>query len=113
VLTNHDDLEARWLKPAQQAIRKLLEYKGGRRDLSMSEMENLVGELEIELRQAWMQEVVDEAQTQAVGLCPDCGDKLRYKGKKLKRVVTLRGEIEVERDYYRCEGCQRRYFPPG
>ena len=60
-----------------------------------------------------MQELVDEAQTQGNGLCPDCGGKLRHKGKKLKRVVTVRGEVEVERDYYHCAQCGTGYFPPG
>jgi hypothetical protein len=27
--------------------------------------------------------------------------------------VTLRGEVEVERDYYYCDTCKRGYFPPG
>ena len=107
-----NDLEARLLKQAQVAIHKLLEEKGERRDLSMSEMEDLVGALEVNLRQGLMQEMVDEAQSQATGLCPSCGGKLRYKGKKPKQVVTLRGEVKVERDYYHCERCKRGYFPP-
>ncbi len=107
------DLEARLLKRAQEAIRKLLEEKGERRDLSMSEMEDLVGVLEVNLGQGVMQEMVDEAQSQAAGLCPECGGKLRNKGKKPKQVVTLRGEVQVERDYYQCEKCKRGYFPPG
>jgi hypothetical protein len=111
--TESDELEARLLKQAEKAIRNLLEQKGGRRDLSLSEMEDLVGEFEIDLRQTVMQELVDEAQSQAVGFCADCGSKRRYKGKKSKRVVTLRGEVEVERDYYHCESCKRGYFPPG
>jgi hypothetical protein len=109
VSTNGDDLEARLLEQAEKAIRHLLEQKNGRGDLSMSEMENLVGELEIDLRQALMQELVDETQAQAAGLCVDCGGKLRYKGKKAKRVVTLRGE--VGRADYAVETCQRGYFP--
>ena len=111
--TNRDELEARLLQQAEKAIHNMLEQKNGRRDLSMSEMENLVGALEIDLRQALMQELVDETQRQAVGLCADCGGKLRYKGKKTKPIVTLRGEMEVERDYYDCETCERGYFPPG
>ena len=111
--TESDELEARLLKQAEKAIRNLLEQKGGRRDLSLSEMEDLVGEFEIDLRQTVMQELVDEAQSQAVGICADCGGKRRYKGKKSKRVVTLWGEVEVERDYYHCVTCKRGYFPPG
>lgn len=110
--TNSDDLEVRLVKQAEKAIRHMLAQKNGRRDLTMSEMEDLVGRLEIDLGESMMQELVDEAQTQPGGVCPDCGKGLRYKGKKPRRVVTLRGEVEVERDYYRCETCQRGYFPP-
>lgn len=91
----------------------MLEQKAGRRDLSMSEMENLVGEFELEVRQSLLQEIVADAQERQSGLCETCGGKLRYKGKKAKRVVSLRGEVTVERDYYQCETCGTGYFPPG
>jgi YgiT-type zinc finger domain-containing protein len=60
-----------------------------------------------------MQELVDEAQAQGASLCPGCEGKLRYKGKGSKRVVTLRGEVEVKRDYDGCNACGTGYFPPG
>jgi hypothetical protein len=45
-MTNsQEELEARLVNQAQNAIRKMLEQKNGRRDLSMSEMEGLIGEL--------------------------------------------------------------------
>jgi hypothetical protein len=107
-----DDLEKRLQKRTQEAIEKLLEQKAGRRDLSMSEMEDLVGEFEADVRQALMQETVADAQGHNRGLCEACGGRLRYKGKKPKQVVTLRGEVKVERDYYQCETCGAGYFPP-
>ena len=82
---SQEELEARLVNQAQIAIRKMLEQKQGRRDLSMSEMEALVGELEIELRQGVMQELVNEAQAQGARLCPECEGKLRYKGKRKRR----------------------------
>ena len=106
------ELKDRLLKRAQASIDRLLKQKAGRRDLSMTEMENLVGNLEMELRQGLMQELVDEVQSQAHGLCPECSGKLRYKGKKRKLVATVRGEVEIERDYYHCAACNRGYFPP-
>ena len=90
-----DELESCLLKRAEKAIHNLLEQKGERRDLSISEMEDLVGELEIDLRQTLMQELVEEADGAAVGLCEACGGKLRTKGKKSRRIVTLRGEVEA------------------
>ena len=108
-----DELKKRLQERANEAIEKLLAQKGGRQDLSMDEMEDLVGEFELEVRQSLMQEMVADAQETQSGLCETCGGKLRDKGKKPKRVVTLRGEVKVERDYYQCETCGRGYFPPG
>lgn len=108
----HNELKDRMEKHAQSSIEKLLKQKAGRRDLSMTEMEDLIGAFEMDVRRALMQELVDESQTQASGLCPECGEKLRYKGKKRKQVASLRGEVEVERDYYHCAGCGSGYFPP-
>jgi len=111
--TTSDDLEKRLHKRAQEAVEKLLEQKAGRRDLSLSEMEDLVGDFEIEIRQSLMQEMVADAQATQQGLCEACGGKLRSKGKKPKQVVTVRGEVKVARDYYQCERCGTGYFPPG
>ncbi len=111
--THCDDLKKRLQERVYEAMETLLEQKGGRRDLSMGEMEDLVGEFELQVRQSLMQEIVAEVQATQSGLCETCGGKLRYKGKKSKRVVTLRGEVTVERDYYQCESCGSGYFPPG
>ena len=91
----------------------LLEKRGDRRDMSMSEMEDLVGKLQADLMQQLMQTLIQENQAETNGLCPDCGGKLRYKGKKPKQVITVRGEVTVDRDYYKCEACESGYFPPG
>ena len=109
--TTCDDLEKRLQKRAQEAVEKLLEQKAGRRDMSMSEMEDLVGDFEIAIRQSLLQEMVADAQTTQQGLGEACGGKLRYKGKKTKHVVTVRGEVVVERDYYQCERCGTAIFP--
>jgi hypothetical protein len=108
-----DEREARWLKRAEKAIHTLLEPKGERRDLSISELEDLVGELEIDLRQTLMQELVEATYRPAVGWCEAGGGKLGTKGKKSRRIVTLRGEVEVQRDYDDGDRCKRGYFPAG
>jgi len=108
-----EELEKRLLDQAKQAINKMLKEKGDRRDLSMTEMEDLVGNLEADFRQAVLQELVDESQAKNKRLCPSCQGRLRNKGKRRKRLITVRGEIEVERDYYVCLDCGTGYFPPG
>jgi hypothetical protein len=110
---NREELENRLIEQAKQAIKNMLDEKNGRRDLSMTEMEDLVGDLETDFRQAVLQELVDESQEQAKGLCPSCQGKLRNKGKRRKRLITVRGEIEVERDYYVCLNCGAGFSPSG
>ena len=107
------ELENGLIEQAKQAIRTMLAAKDGRRDLSMIEMEDLVGDLETDFRQSVMQTLVAESQAKEKGFCPHCQGKLCPKGKKRKRVITIRGEVEAEREYYVCVECGTGYFPSG
>lgn len=44
--------------------------------------------------------------------CAHCGQAMRYKGQKRKRVESRLGGIEVERGYYYCAACASGSFPP-
>lgn len=58
--------------------------------------------------------VEEEVATASSGQhCPVCGAELRRKGKKKKVVVSLAGEVEVERECYYCPHCQQGFFPLG
>jgi len=45
--------------------------------------------------------------------CPKCDEEMRYRGQKLRRVVSSIGETQMKRGYYFCSKCQRSVFPPG
>ena len=45
--------------------------------------------------------------------CPSCGQRMKNKGRRKRRVVTESGEVEVTRSYYYCPTCRRGLFPPG
>lgn len=110
-----DELEAKLMAKAQEAIQKLLAKQKPREEITLSDMEMSVGEFGEELLQNIMQELVEvssSTQKQTVR-CPTCEKTMRYKGKKSKQMMTLRGEVEIERDYYYCEACRSGYFPPG
>lgn len=111
--SKREELKAKLLADAERAIDEMLNDKQFSEAMTLSEIENLVGEAEAKFSQAMTQELVREHPEPKGGFCPECGGKLRYKGKRRKPLVTMRGEVEVERGYYVCQGCGAGYFPPG
>jgi uncharacterized protein with PIN domain len=111
-MVKQQSLEARLTTVAQEAIRQLLSEKGEQQTLSLTEMEALVGRVEMRLRQGLMQALVEDTPRQGLSECPQCGGAVRYNGVKAKQVVTVRGEVRVARDYYHCPACQAGFFPP-
>ena len=109
-----DELEAKLMAKAQEAIQKLLAKQKPKEEITLSEMEISVGEFGEELLQEIMQELVEVSSSSEkhVVICAKCEKAMRYKGKKSKQMITLRGEVEIERDYYYCEACRSGYFPP-
>ncbi|NJO20149.1 MAG: hypothetical protein HC838_08945 [Spirulinaceae cyanobacterium RM2_2_10] len=97
--TQRDDLKAKLLAQAEAAIDKLLSDERVSEQMTLSEIEAVVGESEADFRQRTLEEIIAMQQENAK-TCPLCGSQLRNKGKRKKRVVTLRGESEIERTYY-------------
>ena len=108
------ELRAQLLAQAEVAIDAMLSQPEVHAQMNLSSMEAVVGELGERFEQAVLQSLVNQSQGQSngQGLCPDCGGPLASKGKRAKKVETVRGEIEVERDYYLCTDCGQGYFPP-
>lgn len=109
--TNRDELKAKLLAQAEAAIDKMLSDERLSEQMTMSEIEAVVGESEADFRQRSLEEIIATQQAN-VKTCPLCGGTLHNKGKRKKWVVTLRGESEIERTYYYCETCEKGYFPP-
>lgn len=112
---NADDLEAQLLGQAQLAIRAMLVKKKPAEEMTLTDIERLVGTLGDELLAGVAQALVNEAQqaTHAAVRCPDCREAMRSKGMKPRHVVTVRGEVVIERAYYYCHRCRRGFFPSG
>ena len=110
--TNRDDLKAKLLAQAEAVIDKLLADERLNEQMTLSDIEAVVGISEADFRQRALEEIIG-MQQDSPKTCPLCGSPLRNKGKRQKRVVTLRGETDVERNYYHCETCRKGYFPPG
>ena len=110
--TKRDELRAKMLAQAEAAIDKMLSDERLSEEMTLNDIEAVIGVSEADFRQRALEEIVAIQQATPT-TCPLCGGQLRNKGKHKKRVVTLRGETDVARTYYQCEGCGKGYFPPG
>jgi hypothetical protein len=114
MLPTEEALKAKLLAQAEAAIEAMLNRPEVHPEMTLSEMERVVGSLGGHLEQQIMQELVNTSQGQDdARVCPECGSQLRNKGKRRRRVETVRGEIEVAREYCQCVECGTGFFPSG
>ena len=112
--SDRDRLEQELRTKAEEAIRKLLDTLPDKTSIRMSDMEALTGEMGHELMQGTMQSLSETQQAVPEEVwCEQCNTLMHKRGKRKKQVLTLRGEVEVERQYYMCPSCGEGTFPPG
>jgi predicted RNA-binding Zn-ribbon protein involved in translation (DUF1610 family) len=108
-------LKAHLLRQYATQLDDLLEQIEPDQDLKLTEIEGLA----LNVRHQVGQDVTEtlalhESAKQEVDVtCPDCGEIMRYKGRKSKWLKTRTGDVRVERPYYSCDHCQSGHFPPG
>ena len=111
--TDREKLEQELLEQAQKAIKKMLDELPEVRDITLSDMEQATGVMGRRIMNQSLQKLSQEKQPDIEVLpCQACGEKVHCRGKRKKRVETLRGEIEIERQYLVCPNCGAGYFPP-
>jgi YgiT-type zinc finger domain-containing protein len=112
--TEREKLEQELLEQAQKAIKKMLDELPKATDITLSDMEEATGVMGRSIMNQSLQKLAQEKQvvpTKGVK-CKTCGEKMYRRGKRKKRVETVRGEIEIERQYLVCSKCGETYFPP-
>ena len=108
------DLKAQMVTEAEEAIDKLLAGRSEKESLMLSDIERLVRTAGQQLMERFTQEMVDaEADEKGAYSCPECGEKVKYKGQKARHLATETGEVRLERAYHYCPTCRKGFFPPG
>ena len=111
---DREELEKQLRAKAEEAIRKLLGKLPDKSELTMTDIENLVGEMGHEVTQSATEAIAQGEQAEpSEVICEACQVRMQKRGKRKKRLVTKRGEIELERQYYVCPQCGQGHFPPG
>jgi NADH pyrophosphatase NudC (nudix superfamily) len=109
------ELTDRLQTAANAAIAKALAERKLPAQATLADIERAARSAGAEIEQAIASALAQEsaAELPAWPNCPQCGQKMKNKGKRHRRVVTEAGEIEVERTYYHCAACGQGVFPPG
>jgi len=110
---NKEELKARLMAEAETAIDKLLAGRSEKEELQLSDIERLARTAGQRLMERFTVGLVEaEAQGAENGDCPECGRRMRYKGRKGRDLVAETGEVRFEREYYYCPTCRKGFFPP-
>jgi len=109
------ELKARLHAAAEAAIAQALVGRKLPAEASLADIERVAREAGQQIEQAIAAALAQEsaAVLPAWPNCPQCGQKMKNKGKRQRRIVTEAGEVEVERAYYHCAVCSQGFFPPG
>ncbi len=109
-----EEMKVEMQAEAEEAIKRLVEAAKEKGELTLSDIERLVRKAGEEVMTALTTRLVEaEAQGGGSMVCPECGGRLRYKGRKARDLMTETGEVRIERGYYYCPSCGTGIFPPG
>ena len=110
----HEKLEQELVEQAQQAIKKMLHDLPEAHEITLSDMEQATGVMGKAIMNQSLQKLAQENQAVPSNEvnCKACGTRMYRRGKRKKRIETLRGEIEIERQYLVCPHCGESSFPP-
>jgi NADH pyrophosphatase NudC (nudix superfamily) len=115
-MTHRDpELVARLEVAAKAAIAKALAESPLPAEATLEDIERAALAAGTQIQQAIAAELAQESAAVLPDWpsCPQCGQKMKTKGKRRRRLVTQAGEVEIERLYYHCRACGQGFFPPG
>jgi tRNA(Ile2) C34 agmatinyltransferase TiaS len=103
-------MKATLLAEYEAALDTMLAKRKPDDEITLSEIETLVGEVQQAVGKQMLQQLTQIAESEQP-LCPQCGGRMQYKGKRPKQVVTTRGEVTVQSAYHYCAACKRGFSP--
>jgi len=107
-----EELKAQLLAEAEAIINEVVGQDQASVPKTLGEIEQAALKAGRQVKASILAGLVGNAPgTPAGDTCPQCGGKLKAKGKRRKWVLTQAGEVQVERDYYYCEQCKTGFFP--
>jgi len=92
-----------------------LDWYESETDVKFCDVEEAVLQIRQKMGAKLAEAVVEAENWGSAGreICSDCGQEMRNKGIKGKTIVSMVGEVKLNRGYYYCPHCQSGHFPPG
>jgi len=106
---------AELLKVAEAMIEEFLDWEEQAYKPDLTQIEDEVLRVRGQLSERMAEVAVadqDAVQPVEAPLCPSCGGRMRYKGQKGQTVESRVGMLVIQRGYYHCSRCRKRFFPP-
>jgi YgiT-type zinc finger domain-containing protein len=114
------EIDERWRELAEEALTGMKEWRLAHPKATLSEIEAALDERLEAVRARMLQDAAqvsaaaDIAKGEDAPHCPECGGKLRDRGRETRQVTTKGDQtIVLRRSYGLCPGCGARLFPPG
>jgi hypothetical protein len=111
-----EDIRVELMAEAETLVDEWLAWQEGRKEPTLTEMEDVVLMLRERLGRRMLELMVTEQETvkpEVAPRCEQCGKVMTYKGQKKRGVGTRAGALAVERAHYYCPRCESGLFPPG
>lgn len=107
-----EELKTRLLAEAEAIINEVVGQNEAQQPRTLKDIEQAALKAGQQVKASVLAGLVANTPAMTAGdKCPQCGGKLKAKGKRSKWVFTQAGEVQVERDYYYCEQCKTGFFP--
>lgn len=93
---------------------RLRKWRGAHLDASFDEVGDQVTCERQQLMAVLLGELAAQPEEVLTGpeICSSCGKEVAAKGKQVRGVSHLEGEVRVMREYHHCDECQSGLFPP-
>lgn len=112
---SREQKKAELLAEAEALIDSLLDWDEQTSKPNLRQIEDEVLALRRRFGQRLAKTVIEDQETKQPAEsppCPQCGEKMQYKGQKTANVEGRLGTLALERGYYYCARCQSGLFPP-
>ncbi len=107
-----EELKARLRAEAEAIINEIVGKNETNQPRTLNEIEQAALKAGQQVKASVLAGLVANVPNASEGqTCPQCGRKLKRKGKRSKWVLTQAGEVHLERDYYYCTQCKTGFFP--